>query len=529
MVSCSPYVCEGSTGCQTSCSDNSSCGTGAFCETAHSDCCPLGPGGTLAVDSANGNDNTACCGVGTNTPCQTIAHGMALITSAKATGVTITATVDGGGGDWAAAGVDGGASTTEAYPILLGWGVELSAPGVFFVDPNSTVDTSHNPSIFDVAILGPGPTDSASMVGTAASTINLGMNSTNMASTDQTDDVSVVAVDTSATLYLANATLNGSFNNGDNFQSILVNAGATLILGQDQSTAVSGTVTIGNAVGLEATNGWQGIVCVSDHVSQGCTVQDVTLVKQSSIVIQGQESLDFDAEDFANVSLTSNPVFGIPPTAAGFTNTANGTGCATKFDDTGFSVDAEGVLLNGAVTMTLSGASVQCIGGPAVVLQSTVNGSPNLTIDSSMIQNTDLGIDAQAGTATVTNTTFQYNYQGVVQDIDFAGNTANGTIDLTGGGNTLICSSNVESSANNTAPGIDAYNVTTVNLAADNVTWDTAGPDYFSCDNVFATCTCNLTTCTNTAGNDGMDAVEDSTALGGITTTMNGFAVTTCN
>jgi hypothetical protein len=50
---------------------------------------------------------------------------MALIDAAQAQNVTINATVNGVGGDWAA---------KETYPIVLGWGVELSAPWVFFLD-----------------------------------------------------------------------------------------------------------------------------------------------------------------------------------------------------------------------------------------------------------------------------------------------------------------------------------------------------------------------------------------------------------
>ncbi len=517
VVSCTPYLC-GLSACLTSCSDNSSCVIGAFCETAHSDCCVLQAGSTLAVDAAIGNDNTGCCGVGTHTPCQTLTHAMALIANAQASGITITATVDGGGGDWDPA--------AEVYPILLGWNVELNAPGVFFVDPTSVLGVSFNQSIFYVAILGPGDADSASLFGTAASPISVGMNSTNLTADDQTDDVSAIAVETGATLYLANATLNGSFYNTDNRQSILVNAGATLIVGQDRSTTVSGTVTIGNALGVASTDGFQGIVCATQSPNQGCTIQDVPLVKQSSIVIQGQEGLDLDAEDFANVNLSSAPVFGIPPTAVGFSN-ENGVGCATKLDENGFTQTGLAVLLNGAVTMALSGATVQCVGGTAFLLQSTANGSPKLTIDSSTIQNTDLGIDAQAGKATVTHTTFRYNYLGVFQEPDPIA-IGYGTIDLSGGGNTLICNSYVESSTSNLAPGIGAYNLSPFNLAADNVTWDTSAPDTFTCDTYF-NCTCNLTTCTNTAGNDGMDAVEDSVYLGSITTTGNGLAATTCN
>jgi hypothetical protein len=72
-----------------------------------------------------------------------------------------------------------------------------------------------------------------------------------------------------------------------------------------------------------------------------------------------------------------------------------------------------------------------------------------------------------------------------------------------------------------TLPGIDAYNTSRISLDADNVTWDTAGPDYFSCDRAFASCVCNLASCSTALGGDDMDAVEDSTYLGAITTAGN--------
>jgi hypothetical protein len=42
-------------------------------------------------------------------------------------------------------------------------------------------------------------------------------------------------------------------------------------------------------------------------------------------------------------------------------------------------------------------------------------------------------------------------------------------------------------------------------------------------------CTCNLASCTDTPGSNGMDAVEDSTLLGGVTTTNNGYSDAGCN
>jgi hypothetical protein len=498
---CTPYIC-GPTACLKTCKDSSSCTSGSFCDTGNRACCSgLANGGTIAVDGANGSDATACCGIGTNGACQTIGQAMALIDAAQAQNVTINATVKGAGGDWTA---------PETYPIVLGWGAELSAPGVFFVDAKGF----GNSSIFDVSNYSTSDmVGYASIVGTAKTPVGVGMDS----SGNQLNDTAAIAVEASNTLYLANATVNGSINNVGSSEAILVQAGATLMLGQDQSAGVTGTVFIGNSLGQDKTNGSQGIVCATDSVSLGCTIKDATLAGQSSVIIQGQEDLDIDAEDFASISLTSSPVIGIPPKAAGFTN------CPTKNDG----IFGQGVLLNGMVSFTFNNGTVQCIGGRGFDLEASSNGTPTLSIDQTVIQNTDVGLYGGAGSTTVTNTTLEFNYNGVQQAQDSNGHDAK--VDLSGGGNTVVCNSNTESSKSNTAPGIAVYNTSTSKLNASNVAWDTSGPDYFDCDPAFTSCICNLSSCTVSAGSDGMDAVEDSTSRGGVTTTSNTLSSITCN
>jgi hypothetical protein len=146
-------------------------------------------------------------------------------------------------------------------------------------------------------------------------------------------------------------------------------------------------------------------------------------------------------------------------------------------------------------------------------------------MDNTIIQNTDVGIDCTSGTATFTNTTFNYNYIGVWQGFEA---TLNGAIDLSGGGNSVICSDSKEASHSFGIPGMDVYNTSTANLNATNVAWDTASPDYFDCDVNFV-CSCNLGSCSTAAGSDDMDAVEDSTAKGGITTTNGSQSPNACN
>ncbi len=439
---------------------------------------------------------------------------MSAIELARAKNVTIRATVGGGGGDWAA--------LNEVYPIVLGWGVELNAPGVFFLDPHVPGGLGGQPhiAIFDVDFYSANDTlGYASVVGTATSQIGIGMNGAN---TRQLWDTSALSVEANNTLYLANASVNGSFANYPySFVALLVRAGATLIVGQDESSRVTGTVNIGNALGQPATNGSNGIYCGNYGTTSlvGCAIKDAPLVDQSALVVQGQALLDIDAEDFSNISLTARPVVGVPPSAAGFGR------CPTKID--GSSGNAA-VLLNGLATMDFENGTVQCLGGTGfrLVTSPLGNGNPSLTLRSTTIQNTDLGIYASAGTATMADSTLIHNFNGVQQDSD---GVNVGTIDLSGGGNTVICSSNQESSLDAGTPGIDVYNTSTENLKADHVAWDTSGPDYFSCNSTLTTCTCNLTACSVGSASDGMDAVESTESFGGISTTHNSLSTIACH
>jgi hypothetical protein len=127
--------------------------------------------------------------------------------------------------------------------------------------------------------------------------------------------------------------------------------------------------------------------------------------------------------------------------------------------------------------MTFRNGVVQCTHGTGFQLMPSPfgNGGPTFTLDNSTIQNTEVGILSRSGTTTVTKTKIEYNVIGVEQAQDVNGN--NGSVDLSGGGNTVICSSNTESSQSYAFPGIDVYNLSTAELNASNVTWDTGSPD----------------------------------------------------
>jgi hypothetical protein len=71
---------------------------------------------------------------------------------------------------------------------------------------------------------------------------------------------------------------------------------------------------------------------------------------------------------------------------------------------------------------------------------------------------------------------------------------------------------------------VNVLNSSASALNASNVAWDTTsltGPDLFSCNATLSSCTCEIMTCTNNPGGDGMDAVYTST--GSVTTT--GFSL----
>jgi hypothetical protein len=510
---CTPYAC-GATACNTTCTDSSSCaGNGDFCDTTPpplSDggagspaCCPaLVDGGSLLVDGKTGADNV-CCGIGSNGACLTLTKAMALIDEAQATYVTIEATVNSTGGDWAPA--------TEVYPINLGYGVEVNGPGVYFADLN---DANLPVGIFAIAAYPNDTLHTASIVGNAKNNVNVGMDSTN----NQTADRTAIYVDNGQTLYIANATVNGSLNN--NVPAIYAVQGSTLWLGTDQIGLNTGTVQIGNSMGNAATDGTVGIECQTDIISLGCTVNDATLPNgQSSVIIQGQEITDIAALDFASVTLTSNPVIGIAPSKLGY-----GT-CPVLPKTEGSGAQKGGfaaVFVAGQASVTFKNGTVQCIGGPGFWLQQSyymIAGTPTVTIDNTLIQNTDgPGIYATAGSVTVTKSSIQFNVVGVEQDSD---GTNVGSIDLSGGGNAVICSSSSESSVTISNEGVDVYNTTDAGLKADNVAWDTSAPDYFSCNGLTgaATCTCEISSCSANAPFDDMDAVQLSVSSGSITQT----------
>ena len=524
MLACTPFIC-GATACLTTCTDNTSCGSGDFCDLTHSSCCDaLTDGASITVDATGGNDATACCSVPGRTPCQSLAQAMKLIDNAQAKSVTINAAVRKGQ-TWNPPG--------EVYPIVLGWGVELSAPGVYFYDGAD----AGGAEVIDINNYSKNDTlGYASIVGAAKSVVTIGPDEF----MDQSLDTSAIKVETGNTLYLANASVNGSYQVKIGLETyntettaITVAGGATLVVGQDKSAGVTGTVTVGNAFDNSLTDGWSGIVC-QVLKNTGCTISDATLkAGVSSLIIEGQENIDIDAEDYATITLKSNPVIGLSPADAGFLQCEQFTPTPAadgKPDAYNHGANATAVLLNGDVNVTFDNGTVQCIYGDAFLLNASKNGTPTLTLDNTTIQNTEFGVNANAGSATVSNSTIWYNYNGVEQGTD---GTNLSSLDLSSGGDggttTVVCNNSYESVHGRATPGASVLNSTTASLNAQNVDWDTPGPDLFSCNPTLTSCTCEISSCTvytADGGFDGLDAVY--TSSGTVDTSGNGTSTADC-
>ncbi len=205
----------------------------------------------MAVDSVLGDDAIACCGYGGAMPCRTLTHAMALVAAGPAEDTILRVTVDGdASGDWTPEG--------EIYPVFLGWGAQLSAPGIFF---RGVSDAGSPEAIFKL-IADAGGTESASIDGTDANPVGIGMDHLG---NQLSAFAAAIWVDQGSTLYLANASVNGNWNHDVD----AIYATGSLILGQDRSGGVTGTVRIGNDLNTPNTRGNIGIEC------DGCTLSDV--------------------------------------------------------------------------------------------------------------------------------------------------------------------------------------------------------------------------------------------------------------
>jgi len=476
-------------GCETS----AQCAAGFFCDTLDAACCSgLDAGGTIEVDSDRGDDALACCGIGKTKPCRTITQAMRLIDSAQARDLTIHAAVSSDGGIWA---WDGG----EAYPIALGWGAELSAPGVTFL---VIEDAGLSTEIFDIGSYSASDTVGyASLTGTPALPVVVDTNQT------------AVQVEGGTHLYLANTVLRA-------VDGIHVQPLGRLTLGRDRTGSLAGTVVIGltDPTGLFAGVGVDGISCFSDDAGNGCTIDDAALDGGSSVIIQNQRLADIHAETGASISLNSSPIIGVAPTPIGLWQ------CPSVEVEgfTGVTIpDLAAITLLGNSTMTFENGTLQCVAVPVAGfwLEALPAGSPSLTIRNSVIQNTEIGILAAGGSVTVANSAIRFNGIGVAAGGDAGIDLSGGSF---GGRNTIACNFAGPSSVRGSV-----FNFSSNSINASNVAWDAPGPNVFTCSDagVFS---CAQADCT-AVGDAGvlMDAISGP-PYAGIVTTGNTLSPLQC-
>ncbi len=509
----------GGTACNTTCAANSDCaGTSTnFCDTSTGGCCPAIAASTnMFMDSTTGSDATACCGYGTAGACQTLTRAMGLVdgtnTLNPGTAITLVPSVNGREGDWP--------SNIETYPISLGWGVTLSAPGIYFTDTGGIAG-----EIFDIA-LQPGENPPGAMVTIQGNSgFPIPPNSVVIGSDSQanlTADVNSIQVEANETLNLSYAFVyEASGNNGINIQS-----GATLDL--DQGSA-GGALELGgdlnNGAAITANMG-TGILCNG-------TVTDSASAASSSLVAQAQ-NISIDAEDGCSINLVVFPKFGTA-SSGGYSNgegvAAGGNGCGTYPPPDSYGIWANG---NGAI-VTLEGAEFSCMTNSAIHVSWTndVGVPPMVTLGTDvnghvpLIENCSAsGIFANAGTVTVNSGLITHNFIGV--DMETDNNNNSPTVTLNDGtmtnNTTVICDSNQELNSTGTGnPGIDVYNNSTGNLAADYVNWDQwytpsgeviATTDLFWCDNSTFACTCEVFDSTSAAACQNMGTDDYDLVLG---------------
>ena len=502
-IDCAPYACGPNAVCQRGCEEDGDCAPGGSCDLAYHLCCAAGlhAGGSIAVDGITGDDHAVCCGTDGGQPCQSITHVMQVLDGVKLRDVTIYATLDGGPGDGGGGGWP--PLPNEAYPIVLGWGAELHAPGIVFGNPGSV-----GPIIFTI-----GPASSndnvgyASLVGTANSPAIGDRESAGTTLTiSQPTDLTNIEIQAGSTLYLANVNIYGSSNATGS--AIDVAAGAGLVIGEDKAAAITGMVNIDAS--------YTDIECEGGDL--GCTISDVPQPEGvSSLILWTDFYVGISAGDHALISLKSAPIIGQPLSSFG-----------PGFLQCGFQDELvelqQGVVLSGTASMTFENGTVDCLQNEGFYLQASAKGVPSLTLSNTTIQNTGLAVYASAGAVAISSSTIEYNGGGVEQDTD---GTNIGTIDLSGGAaggvNVVACSNTIEGPM---ATGVSVLNTTSRPLNASNVSWDTSGPDVFECDAQLGSCTCEISSCTDAPGANGMDAVYESNGI--ITTTGNQLSTLDC-
>jgi hypothetical protein len=488
---CAPgYGCSGTPVCNTSCAADTDCapGSGYTCSNPVNGSCCLPPvaGATIYVDGKLGAD-TNCCD-SASSPCMTLTHAMKLVFSAGVSGVTLSVA-------WNATPTtqaDWNPATPETYPVHLGMGVTLKAPGIFFTPPAGTTPAV---DVFDVFAYNAADTGRVTIEGDpAVDYVYLGIDATQSNLT--TTAVAVNAgIGTAVPITLTNVWMNAQS------ESLNLGAGANVTLGPDPVIVGSGANTGKPLTAVTAPK--TGILCQGSATSRA-TLQDdpngtaiLQMDSQGQMdITNGQLNGVLKEVDNCDVVLTQQPVFGSP------------SPCPSP------KVDGEGILVDGSSTLSLTGAAIQCffVHGIDVGDNPSQVGTESVQLDSTVIQFTGkTALKVNAGTiGPVTNSSVYHCRFGVIVQ-------GFGSADLSGGGNILACNTNQEPGGYGPAGavGVDAWNQSAAgSLNAANVNWAENPPGLWSCtDPANGTsannCTCVQGTCsgTNIPVPDSSDAV----------------------
>jgi hypothetical protein len=448
---------------------------------------------TVYVDGKLGAD-TNCCDTAA-TACQTITFAMKQIAAAGATGVTISAAWDASPktrADWAP-------SNGETYPIHLGYGVTLKAAGIFFTPAvpkagNSGVD------VFDVYAYNAKDTGTVTIEGTSVDYALIGFNSTQTNLTGTTIAVNTgVANETAVPLTLEKVWLNGQT------EALNVGPGATVSLGPSPVLIGSGANTANPLTSVKSPG--SGIYCKGAAGSLA-TLLDVDAGGSMVLDVDQQDTghpspstiAAIFAYDYCNITLSQSPVIGVP------------SPCPSP------KVDGEGIVDQGGSTVSLTGATIQCLYNHGMDVGETsvagLSGTPTLALASTLIQytgQTALKINGGA-VSPVTNSTIYHARLGVILQ-------EAGTLDLSGGGNMAVCTTSKEPGYYNnnggTAPGINVWNQTAAtSIDASNMLWDNNPPGYWTCTDPANATTANTCTCASgTCNGMNIEAPDDSDAV----------------
>ena len=422
-------------------------------------CCPgLPAGAQLYANDAAGID-AACCG-SVSAPCNSLTQTMNNLVAANVIGGGIIA-AHGAGANFANWSSDGDIFN---YPVHLGMGVTLSAPGLTF-SQNAQGTFAFGFGANPVFLVAPYPAEAGapgtvSIQGAPGNPIYVGIDleaETDGGGAVYTVANALVGIVAQGPLDLADVFVGGSST------GISIQAGGNV--------TVSGQVNVGFAGAPPGspelpTGPATGIACQGMNSGSGMATLTDTAGAALAIGGIGLRGTDLAAVDYCNVTLQQPTVFGSSRLVVGV--------CPWKTDHTGVSVDNHSIV-------SLTGPTIECIYDDAVdVGTNSTSGLPVINLTGGVIAHAGCsGLYATGnGTIKMGGGQIENNYYGAIQDsnglIHFGVNPPSGDTQTIVG-----CNTNFEDGAcfdNSMEPGVDVWNRGTQPIRAQNVAWDHLPP-----------------------------------------------------